>query len=74
MSFWPAHEPSRGGSEPPDEYTVAQSLHTFTERHKRDGTTPSESDMILLLGGYVIELEEKMVHMQQRLIELHGEY
>ena len=74
MSFWPAHEESRGGTEPTDEFTVAQSLHKFTEAHKKDGTKPSEWNMISLLCGYVIELEEKMVHMQRRLIELHGEY
>ncbi len=73
MGFWPEHEPARSG-EPSDEFTVAQSLHTFTERHKRDGTKPSERDLISLLCGYVLELEEKMVHMQRRLIELHGEY
>ncbi len=74
MGFWPAHEELRGGSKPPDEYTVAQSLHTYTELHKKDGTKPSEWDMISLLCGYVVELEEKMVHMQRRLIELQGEY
>lgn len=72
MSFWPEHDKSRNGELPPDEYTVAQSLHKFAEAHKRDGTTPSEWAMISLLSGYVVELEEKMVHMQQKIIELNG--
>jgi hypothetical protein len=75
MSFWPAHDDRRpAGVAPTDEYTVAQSLYGFTEAHKRDGTTPDPWTMISLLSGYIVELEEKMVHMQKRLIELHGEY
>lgn len=74
MSFWPAHEEPRGGKVPSDEFTVAQSLHIFLERHKKDSTQPSEWDMISMLCGYVTELEEKLVHMQRRLIDLHGEY
>ena len=59
---------------PSDEYTVVRSLKTFTQAHKDAGTTPSEWDMISLLVGYVVELEEKLVHIQRRLIELHGDY
>jgi hypothetical protein len=72
--FWPAYEPARNTEAIPPEFRVTRMLNEFIDSHKADGTTPTQRDVVSLLSGAIIDIEERLVHMQRRLIELQGKY
>lgn len=72
MAFWPNHEPKRPvGTPPPDEFRNGNSLHAYFNGRT---TQPDHWEVITLRCGQILDLEERVVHMQRRIIELGGEY
>ena len=67
--LWGPHEPAWQG-DPPPEYRSAEALHKLIALHKKDGTKPTEWDMISALSGALIDLEIRVVQMKRRLDEL----
>ncbi|AMS02778.1 hypothetical protein SEA_YEEZY_33 [Gordonia phage Yeezy] len=64
--FWPEHEPRWNGA-PPEEMRGSAVLHAFAEELKSRNTAVTAQEVLAVLGGVIVDLEERLVQIRRQL-------
>lgn len=68
-AFWPEHEPMWKNSEPPEEMRGAAVVNSFRQVLEERGTAVTAQEVLAILGGVIIDLEERLVQIRRELNE-----
>ncbi|AWY04704.1 hypothetical protein PBI_EBERT_36 [Gordonia phage Ebert] len=66
--FWPDHEPQWNGA-PPEEMRGSAVIYAFVEELKTRNTAVTAQEVLAVLSGVIVDLEERLVQMRRQLNE-----
>ncbi len=68
-AFWPEHEPNWENGKPPEEMRGAAVVDSFRQVLKERSTAVTAQEVFAVLGGVIIDLEERLVQIKRQLDE-----
>lgn len=68
-AFWPEHEPKWKNGESAEEMRGAAVVDSFRQVLEERGTAATAQEVLAVLGGVIIDLEERLVQIRRELNE-----